>query len=110
MRLAASASSGAVCSIVPSRSTTMACTLTGVENLLPFAVCCMSFTLVCGCFGSSRRSGLGGGRRFFVLGAGGFFSCCHGRGFALALSGSMRNDGGIGHAGINQLPLYVLVG
>src|SRR5512145_754048 len=92
MRLAASASCGAECSSVPSRSTTMARTLTGMENLRMAAACCMAAPLLTGRFFGSGLVRFGGfcGRfpdfghdglldldhsGFLALGRGRFFAC-----------------------------------
>src|SRR5574340_1252955 len=87
MRLAASASCGAESSSVPSRSTTMARALTGVEYLRMAAAGCMAVPLLVGLlFGGTlvrlagRHSGFFSRGRggFLPLGRGGFFAhgCC----------------------------------
>src|SRR3989338_2119556 len=114
MRLAAPASSGTVCNSVPSRSMTMARTLTGVENLLTGAVCCMAVPLVVsrffGCALIRFDWGCGG---FFTLSSG-IFGSLFGDGFALGCSGggpAFRGAGdGPAPTGVDGLFLDVLVG
>src|SRR3989338_5741365 len=114
MRLAAPASSGTVCNSVPSRSMTMARTLTGVENLLTGAVCCMAVPLVAsrffGCALIRFDWGCGG---FFTLSSG-IFGSYFGDGFALGCSGGRYTLRGLwhglAHTGVDGLFLDILVG
>src|SRR3989338_7405578 len=114
MQLAAPASSGTVCNSVPSRSMTIACTLTGVGNLLTGAACCMAIPLVvsrffgcalvrfaCGCCG------------FFILNRD-IFGSLFGDWFALDCSGGRYTFRGLwyglAHTGGGGLFLHAILG